>query len=188
MNLQLKLKEWQIVLLQWELANKEAEDVHVSAMRSFRSGEAYVEREWYRIRKERAMLRRRIAYLKRRHYLDRVQEGERILYKLTSKGKYEILRLQFVLHMKVQRNKKWNRRFYLAIFDIPEEKKKYRDFFRKLLKQNGFRMLQQSVWMTRYNPRPPIDALLYYLKLAQYFELMELNCEQCNPRLIKKIR
>ena len=116
------------------------------------------------------------------------REGEKVLYELTAKGKYELLRLEFVLHMHAVRQKSWNRKFYMVVFDIPEEKKKYRDFIRNLLKRNGFQMMQLSVWMTRHDPRPVLATLLKYLHLEQYCEILEIDCKTCSKQLHRKIR
>jgi len=149
---------------------------------------AYIERERRRRKKEYQRLKRYIAYLKEAHYLERVKEGEQTLYRLTSKGQFELLRLAFLLHMQEERSKPWNGKSHLIVFDIPEEKRIYRDFFRKLLKASGFRMLQFSVWMTRHNPHPSIDGLIKHLKLTPYFEIVEINCNACSIRLQKLIR
>lgn len=188
----MQLKQFQIMLLELSAATKDLDSVHVpSHIRWSLYGMGptpYIENQRKRQKWERKQLYRRIAYLKRQHYLERVKEGEELLYKLTSKAKYEILRLNFILRMRAQRKQKWDEKFYLVVFDVPEEKKRYRDVFRRLLSAGGFRMLQLSVWMARHNPRPAIDELLKYLKLEKYFELMVIACGDCSPRLQKKIR
>ena len=192
MNARLQLKQFQIMLLELYAENKDFDSVHVpSHIRWSRGGRGaipYIENQRKRQQWERKQLYRRIAYLKRQHYLERVKEGEEILYKLTTKAKYEILRLNFILHMRAQRKQKWDGKFYLVVFDVPEEKKRYRDLFRRLLHAGNFKMLQLSAWMTRHNPRPAIDELLKYLKLEKYFEIMVIPCGNCSTRLQKKIR
>lgn len=192
MSARLKLQKFQIALLELYATTKDFETVHVPAhVRRSLAGmgpSPYIERTRKQQKWERNKFYRRIDYLKRQHYLEKVKEGEEILYRLTSKAKYEILRLQFTLHMRAQKMKAWDKHFYLIVFDVPEEKKKYRDFFRKLLKRNGFKMLQLSVWMTRYDPRPVIDELLKYLGLEKYFELMKISCVECSVKLQRQIR
>ena len=192
MSFRLELKGFQIALLELKAANLKDSSIHVPSHVRWSMGgfgpTAYLKKERSRREKQYQRLERYVRYLKEQHYIERVKEGERILYALTSKGQFELLRLQFMIQMREACSKPWNGKFYLVVFDIPEEKKKYRDFFRKLLKANGFRMLQLSVWMTRYNPRPPIDALLKYLKLTSYFEIMEIDYKACSVGLRRKIR
>ena len=192
MSTRLKLKQFQIALLELYAITKDFDTVHVpSHIRWSLAGmgpSPYIERERKRQKFEQRKLYGRIDYLKRQHYLERVQEGERILLKLTSKAKYEILRLQFALHMAEQKRKPWSGKFYMAVFDVPEAMKRYRDVFRRLLSANGFRMLQLSVWMSRYNPQPAIGELLKYLRLEKHFEVIVILCEHCSPRLKRKMR
>lgn len=189
MNVQLRLKEYEILLLEISAKNIDLDSIHVPGYIR-RSGwtAPYLESARKRKKWEQRRLYRRIAYLKRKHYLELQQENEKRLWKLTAKAKYEILRLRFALHMFAQRKKKWTGNFYIIVFDIPESKRMFRDFFRKLLKQHGFQMLQLSVWMTRYDPRPVIANLLEYLELEPYFEIMEIPCNNCSRRLRHKIR
>lgn len=49
----------------------------------------------------------------------------------------------------------------LLIYDIPEGKKKERDWFRRQLKNFGFIMIQRSVWV---GPSPLPEEFLNYLK------------------------
>ncbi len=43
--------------------------------------------------------------------------------------------------------KKWDNKWRLVLFDIPEEKRDIRDQLRKSLKEIGFKNLQRSVWI-----------------------------------------
>ncbi len=62
----------------------------------------------------------------------------------------------------------------IVIYDIPEEKKKERDWFRRHLKRFGFSMIQRSVWV---GPSPlPKDFLEYIkeIKLKKTFKTFKL--------------
>ena len=52
--------------------------------------------------------------------------------------------------IKIKRPKKWDGKWRLVIFDIPEKKRFFRDILRSHLKAIGFRMLQQSVFVFPY--------------------------------------
>jgi phenylacetic acid degradation operon negative regulatory protein len=47
----------------------------------------------------------------------------------------------------------WDNRLYLITYDIPEKNRPKRDKLRRFLKQIGCGLLQESVWLTPYNPR-----------------------------------
>ncbi|MCG2691487.1 CRISPR-associated endonuclease Cas2 [Microgenomates group bacterium] len=61
-------------------------------------------------------------------------------------------RLQSILP-EYQAERTWDDRLYLISYDIPENKKTDRDNLRKLLKNLGCGLLQESVWLTPYNPK-----------------------------------
>ncbi|MBU1326639.1 CRISPR-associated endonuclease Cas2 [Patescibacteria group bacterium] len=54
----------------------------------------------------------------------------------------------------------WDGRMHLVTYDIPEEKKHDRELLRGYLRRLGCGMLQDSVWMTPYNP---IDTLRSFI-------------------------
>ncbi|MBI3955532.1 hypothetical protein HY338_03740, partial [Candidatus Gottesmanbacteria bacterium] len=47
----------------------------------------------------------------------------------------------------------WDGKIYLMTYDIPEIRKKDRELLRHFAKKLGMGMLQESVWITPYNPR-----------------------------------
>lgn len=47
----------------------------------------------------------------------------------------------------------WDGRIYLITYDIPEGKKKLRELLREYLRRLGCGLVQDSVWLTPYNPR-----------------------------------
>jgi DNA-binding transcriptional regulator PaaX len=52
--------------------------------------------------------------------------------------------------MEIKKPKRWDRKWRVVIFDIPEKKKFYRDIFRNHLKNLGFFRLQESVFVYPY--------------------------------------
>ena len=67
--------------------------------------------------------------------------------------------------MNVKRKKSWDKKWRIAIFDIEEKKKKFRDEFRKRLKQLGFYALQESVYVHAF---PCFDEVEF---LRQVYEV-----------------
>lgn len=75
-------------------------------------------------------------------------DGKR--YCMTSKGE-DILRKWQFTDFKLERPKKWDRKWRVIIFDIPEKKRKIRDQIRVLFRSAGFYLLQDSVWVYPYD-------------------------------------
>ena len=71
-------------------------------------------------------------------------------YELTSLGKEYLHRWEF-LDFKLNKPKKWDRKWRVIIFDIPDKKRKIRDRIRYLFKSAGLYLLQESVWVYPYD-------------------------------------
>jgi len=56
-------------------------------------------------------------------------------------------------------NKRWNKWWYILMFDVPEKNRSYRDTLRKFLKKMRSGCLQKSVWITPVDIRPDYEDL-----------------------------
>lgn len=54
------------------------------------------------------------------------------------------------LAVRKQKKKRWDRRYRMVIFDIPERRKADRQRLRLMMRELGFLRLQDSVWVTPY--------------------------------------
>ena len=75
-------------------------------------------------------------------------DGKR--YEMTSKGESLLRKWRFA-DFKLQRSRKWDKKWRVIIFDIPEKKKNIREQVRTLFAQAGLRRLQDSVWIYPYD-------------------------------------
>lgn len=80
-------------------------------------------------------------YLKSKNYL-KENEGN---YVLTKSGQRRIMS-HLVENITVTKKQKWDERYYLVIFDIPEAHKAARQAFRRKIQEFGFQMVQKSVF------------------------------------------
>lgn len=78
------------------------------------------------------------------------------LPEITTAGKQ---RLESILPL-YDEKRIWDSRMHLVTYDIPESKSKDRSLLRQFLKGIGCGMLQESVWITPYNP---IDLLRSFI-------------------------
>jgi DNA-binding transcriptional regulator PaaX len=79
-------------------------------------------------------------------------------YELTSSGK-ECLHVWQFVDFKLNKPKKWDGKWRVMIFDIPEKKKRERDKIRRLFKEAGIVSLQKSVWVYPYECEDIITLL-----------------------------
>ncbi|MDP3763821.1 MAG: CRISPR-associated endonuclease Cas2 [bacterium] len=73
---------------------------------------------------------------------------------------------------KIKRPKKWDKKWRVVIFDIPEKKKGIRDQVRKILSATGFRRLQNSVWVYPYDCEDVIGLMKIKLGIGRYLLYM----------------
>jgi len=79
-------------------------------------------------------------------------------YQLTTQGE-KILRRWELVDYKLERPKKWDGKWRMVIFDIPEKKKKIRKQISELFGQAGLHRLQDSVWVYPYDCEEIIGLL-----------------------------
>jgi len=124
-----------------------------------------VSKEWKRINGKE--LKGAIDYLYRLKYIDKKGVGYDIGdLSLTKKGKLKSLdcRLNNLKNIK----EKWDGKWRMICFDIPEKYKQGRDALRDKLKKIGFRELQKSVFVTPYSCKDEIMLLVELFGLEKY--------------------
>ena len=85
---------------------------------------------------------------------------------LTEKGKLKALTYHFE-KMKIDGGK-WDGKWRLVVFDIPEKKRKGRDALRDKIKELGFYELQKSVFIFPYHCKDEIDFIIEFFNLREY--------------------
>lgn len=92
--------------------------------------------------------------------------------KLTNQGKTRVLYAKYGT-MKLPRQDRWDKKWRIVLFDIPEDKKTARDALRQKLVWLGFRELQKSVLVYPYPCRDQLDFLIEYFGLRRYVRTLE---------------
>jgi DNA-binding transcriptional regulator PaaX len=99
-------------------------------------------------------------------YLKLVEEGGKKRVRLTKKGEaYAALLGEGKLAPK--KSKRWDKKWRLLIFDIPERRRKVRDQIRASLTTLGFVRLQDSVWAYPYDCEDLITLLKADFKIGR---------------------
>ncbi|HEY4528623.1 MAG TPA: hypothetical protein VJJ48_02240 [Candidatus Paceibacterota bacterium] len=71
-------------------------------------------------------------------------------YELTPKGQEVLRKWEFSSFM-INKARKWDEKWRVIIFDIPDKKKRVRDQIRSLFKSANLYLLQESVWVYPYD-------------------------------------
>lgn len=102
---------------------------------------------------------------KKNGYLEEVEiKGQKNLH-LTMKGRIKILKSQFK-----NKKEKWDEKWRIIIFDIPEQQRKSRDFLRSVLRDLGFKKYQLSVWVCPYDRTKELMEIINEFKLQKYIQ------------------
>lgn len=119
---------------------------------------------------DRQQISRALWDLSKQGLVKKIPRKRKIYYKLTDLGRARSLKYAYGRKSK---QLKTNGLSTIIIFDIPEEKKKARDFLRRFLVQNGFIMLQRSVFIGRWQMHPEFRELLKELKIELNVSVIE---------------
>lgn len=140
------------------------------------------EREFWR-NLERKKRRRRFAqfvnHLKRRGYIkiDSLKEKRGIL--LTQKGAQKILRIKYKI--KTGHRKRKDKKWIMVVFDIPENKRKYRDEFRGFLISLGFQNFQKSIWVSPYDITEDLEKIIKTYSLDKFVKIFLIEEVEIQP-------
>ncbi len=112
-----------------------------------------------------------LIYRLKKHNYIRVQsiQGNRAFI-LTKRGLDKVLLTQFKLD-KDRGEKRKDGKWIMLIFDVPEKWKKSRELLRSILYNLGYKMFQQSVWITPYDVAEKTEMLLQEYSLEKFTRL-----------------
>lgn len=113
----------------------------------------------------------RIKYLKRKGYIRTFIEDKKKYFELTKKGEKKTAKLSFE-NIKIKKPKKWDKKWRIVIFDVPEKMHNSRDIFRDRLKSLNFIQIQKSVYVFPFECTEVITALSKRLLIGKYVLIM----------------
>lgn len=103
---------------------------------------------WVPLRYQRSNYVRMLGRSLKTGNLEKVVKGDQVCLRLTGESRKRLAR-DFPLI--VLQGKKWDGKWRIVIFDIEEKQRKFRDRLRAKLRELGFGMIQESVWLTPFD-------------------------------------
>ncbi len=122
-------------------------------------------RNWDKI--DRRRIYDAIKRLNNKRLIELIEKGDSIHIKITANGKNLLKRFDYD-DLELSKVKKWDKKWRLVIFDIPEKKKKERLALSKKLKDLGTYPLQKSVFIYPYDCSDEIDFICEFLSINRY--------------------
>lgn len=144
----------------------------------------YIKRKCF----ERTRLENDLRHLQERKLIRyRKLENGQIEIKITAAGREKTIRSTLEsLHLKIPA--KWDRRWRLILFDIPQSLRKIRDMFRTKLVDLKFHPLQKSVYIIPYPCEDEINFLSIILGVEKYILLLPLGEFEGDKKLKRHFR
>ncbi len=125
-----------------------------------------IKHEWENV--DRRALRNAINNLYRSHLVDAKDNKDgSVTITLTDRGHKKAL-VYNIDSIKIKSMNKWDGRWRIIIFDIPERYKKGRDALAATLKRIGFYRLQKSVFIHPFECKDEIDFIVEFWRLKPY--------------------
>jgi phenylacetic acid degradation operon negative regulatory protein len=125
-----------------------------------------------------------IAYLKRKKFVAYENKSGKVYLVLTKLGKIHLTDLEFE-NIKIQKPIKWDNKWRVLLFDIPEHKAAERQVFRLKLREMGFFHFQRSVFVLPYPCEKEIKKIIKHLEIQKYVHLIT-GQRFPNDKLLKK--
>lgn len=121
---------------------------------------------WAAKRDPQRRIRESVYRLKRKGLVEfRIEQGKKRL-RLTAKGE-RMIHSVWSGHFHLQTPRRWDGKWRLIIFDIPEKRRGTRDKIRALVSRLGFFRLQDSVWVYPYDCEELVALLKTDLKIGR---------------------
>jgi phenylacetic acid degradation operon negative regulatory protein len=102
--------------------------------------------------------RQSFAIVDKKGWIAMRQNGDQVRIFLTKKGRAELQAYELG-KKKIKKPAKWDGKWHILIFDIPEKRRRLRDIVRQTLKTFGFHYLQHSVWVYPHDCREVLELL-----------------------------
>ncbi|PJB99306.1 MAG: CRISPR-associated endonuclease Cas2 [Candidatus Nealsonbacteria bacterium CG_4_9_14_0_8_um_filter_35_12] len=122
-------------------------------------------KNWNKV--DRRRIQEAIKRLNKKRLINFIEKGDKVYLEITEEGN-KLLKSFDYDELKLPNPKRWDKKWRLVTFDIPDKKKRERNAFSEKLKDLGFYPLQESVFIYPYDCRDEIDFICEFLSISRH--------------------
>lgn len=127
---------------------------------------------------------REVKRLQKKRYVALTKTEKGWLVRILKKGQARYREIQMA-NLRLPKNAKWDGKWRLFIFDIPEKIRSRRDSLREKLKNLGLYNIQRSVFVYPFDCRKELEFVADYYGLARFTTYGELSYTDIDKELKK---
>lgn len=132
-------------------------------------------------------MRRVLSYMKKQNLITLAGDDYEHGIRVTKAGKDRARRANFE-RLAIAKPKRWDGKWRIVFFDIPESYKVSRDALTFKLKRMGFLQLQRSVWIHPFACRNEVETVTLHFSLNRYITYIETEFIENQKALIKRFK
>ena len=140
-------------------------------------------KNWGKIKRQR--IYEAIRRLNRKRLIELTQRSDKLYIEITENGKRLIKNFDYD-NIKLPSYKKWDKKWRLVIFDIPDDKKDKRDILRNKLDSLGFIKLQESVYVHPFDCLKEISLIKNIYNIYPYVQYIVAERIETEINLLEK--
>lgn len=130
-------------------------------------------------------LKRAIKNMQKNKLVDLFERNGQTLVQTTIKGQ-KVAETFNIMGLRIKAPKKWDGKWRVVIFDVPETLKRNRRLFRRRLIDLGFVMLQKSTWVYPYPCLKEVSLLKEFYKVSSFVNFITAEDIDLKPDLVQK--
>ena len=109
-----------------------------------------------------------LSRLVKKGHIRFVEKGSVRYAEITESGRRMLVLESAKASQKTQKGTRWDKRWRMVVFDIPEQHKKFRNQLRGTIRELGFLRVQNSVWVFPYDCEDLIQLIKTDLRVGKY--------------------
>ncbi|SRR3989339_104292 len=117
-----------------------------------------------------ASIKKSLENLEKKEIIDLIEKDNNVFVYIKDHNHPFILKYSIKSLLDLKKNKKWNGKWFLVFFDVPEIQRNKRDYLRKFLLKVGFYRYQKSVYLFPYECENEIGLIKRIVEGAKYMK------------------